>query len=390
MEAYVPSNNRKIWLINTILLSGAMVILTACSPTSTGFSPAPINEPICPECETLECPEPVRYEDIWATSPHADKDAEPFNHWNAENPQEIPIECAKCHSRPGFIDFLGVDGTVAGQVDHPASIGTTITCFVCHNEATDDFNSVVFPSGVKIRDLGSEAQCIQCHEGIASTTSVDNAIAVLGLTEPDVTSTNLEFINSHFSSGATPFGADTQGAYQYAGKVYSGSYKRGEEFFACTRCHDQHSLELKFDTCGECHTITGTEAKDIRVDTTDFDGDGNTSEGIAYEVAKIHEALYATIQAYALQIVGIPIVYDVGSHPFFFIDTNGNGELDAEENRPDNGYNTWTPRLLRAAYNYNYFSRDPGAYAHNIDYTIQILYDSLSDLGGDVTSMTRP
>ena len=53
-------------------------------------------------------------------------------------------------------------------------------------------------------------------------------------------------------------------------------------------------------------------------------------------------------------------------------------------------YNAWTPRLLRAAYNYQYSVKDPGAFAHNPLYVMQFLYDSIKDVGGDVTGLTRP
>jgi hypothetical protein len=53
-------------------------------------------------------------------------------------------------------------------------------------------------------------------------------------------------------------------------------------------------------------------------------------------------------------------------------------------------YVGWTPRLLQAAYNYQYASKDPGAFAHNSTYVIQVLYDSLEDMGGNVSGMTRP
>jgi hypothetical protein len=387
MEAERTSCKNMKWAI-MIIFTGALAVLAACAPTVGEHSPTTSAK--CPECEELICPEPVRYEDLWATSGHANAEADAFTHWNEADPQEIPVECAKCHSRPGFIDFLGVDGTTTGQVDNPAIIGTTITCFACHNEATDDLDNAIFPSGVKIRSLGSEARCIQCHQGLASTGIVDGNIAELGLVEPDLPSAALSFINSHSTSGATPFGAEVVGAYQYPDKTYTGRYIRGDEFFTCTRCHDQHSLELKIDTCGECHTIASKEARDIRVNTTDFDGDGNNTEGIAYEISTIHEALLVTIQAYAKQIIGTPIAYDASIYPYYFIDTNSNGEVDSEENLIENRYNAWSPRLLRAAYNYNYVVHDPGAFAHNSDYVLQVLYDSQVDLGGDASGMTRP
>jgi hypothetical protein len=90
------------------------------------------------------------------------------------------------------------------------------------------------------------------------------------------------------------------------------------------------------------------------------------------------EALLLAMQAYAEGIEGVsPIVYDSHAYPYFFDDA---GER----------YATWTPALLRAAYNYQYAQKDPGGFAHNGQYVLQTLYDSLEDVGGDVSGMTRP
>jgi hypothetical protein len=88
--------------------------------------------------------------------------------------------------------------------------------------------------------------------------------------------------------------------------------------------------------------------------------------------------------------VGVPIVFNPDTHPYFFTDTNDNGLADPEEINSENKYINWTPRLLRAAYNYNYVSHDTGAFAHNSIYILQILYDSLVDIGGDPSGLTRP
>lgn len=69
-----------------------------------------VEAPTCPEVEPCpECPavvEPVvsvvPFEAQWAGSAHADKTAEAFVHWNEDDPQEVPANCAKCHSTPGF------------------------------------------------------------------------------------------------------------------------------------------------------------------------------------------------------------------------------------------------------------------------------------------------
>ena len=109
----------------------------------------------------------------------------------------------------------------------------------------------------------------------------------------------------------------------------------------------------------------------------DYDGDGDVTEGIAGEIATMHEALYAAIQDYATNTIGTDIVYNADRYPYWFT-------TDEE------GYATWTPRLLQAAYNYQYAAKDPGAFAHNGEYVLQTLYDSLKDIGGDVSGMTRP
>lgn len=375
-----------LWSI--ALLLGVAVLTAACGAAQT---PTPCPEVECPECPEATCPEPVLYEDVWGSSAHADRRAEAFTHWDEDDPREIPIDCAKCHSTPGYLDFLGVDGTEVGRVDNAAQTGTTVTCYVCHNSATADMDRVVFPSGAEITGLHAEARCIQCHQGRASTVTVNDAIAEAGLTHDDTVGEELGFVNSHYHvAGAVVFGTEVQGAYEYDGETYHGRFTRAEDFFSCIRCHNEHSLELKFETCGECHTSAKEEAQDIRVDTTDYDGDGDIEEGIVGEIETIHRALYAAIQTYASDEVEMPIVYDSHVYPYFFLDSNDNGEVDPDEAVYPNSYHAWTPRLLRAAYNYQFVSKDPGAFAHNPDYVIQVLYDSLADVGGDVTDMARP
>jgi hypothetical protein len=47
-------------------------------------------------------------------------------------------------------------------------------------------------------------------------------------------------------------------------------------------------------------------------------------------------------------------------------------------------------KSLRAAFNYQYYQKEPGAWAHNNPYIVQILFDSIEDLGGVTTGLTRP
>jgi hypothetical protein len=149
-------------------------------------------------------------------------------------------------------------------------------------------------------------------------------------------------------------------------------------------------LEVEVEECADCHE--GVESEEdlvnIRVSEFDYDGDGDVEEGIAGEVQTISDALLVAIQANATNNPATDsIVYSPTSYPYFFIDANGDGVYDDGDTER---YVTWTPALLRAAYNYQYSQKDPGAFAHNAPYVIQVLYDSLADMGGDVTAMTRP
>jgi hypothetical protein len=389
------SSKWALWLTIALLL-GAAVVLAACGGAQPPETPTPPPEVECPEveCPEVTYPEPVvaevPFEDLWASSGHNDVEAEAFNHWNEDDPAEVSASCAKCHSTPGYLDFLGVDGSAAGTVDDAAEIGTTITCIACHNEATLVMDSVVFPSGVEVTGLGDESRCMQCHQGRESAVSVNNAIAELGLADDDTSSEELGFRNIHyFAAGATQFGGVTMGGYQYDGKTYDAKFAHVEGIDTCIDCHDPHTLEVKVAVCSACHTDVASkeDLKDLRWKGSeiDYDGDDDIDEGVYYEIKGLQEILYGAIQAYA-SAAGTPIIYDAGAHPYFFIDTNGNSEADPDEANRDNAYNAWTPRLLRAAYNYQVSVKDPGAFAHGGKYIIQLLYDSTEDLDASLVA----
>jgi hypothetical protein len=84
-------------------------------------------------------------------------------------------------------------------------------------------------------------------------------------------------------------------------------------------------------------------------------------------------------------VAGKPIAYTPEVYPYFFVDVNDNGTVDKDEAKFPNRYKAWTPRLIKAAYNYQFVVKDPGAYAHNPTYATDLLHDSLADLGAKVT-----
>jgi hypothetical protein len=332
---------------------------------------------------------------------HFAGDTLPFRDWDFDaegNPlYTVPFACVKCHTAQGLPTYLKDGGTtvvtasgttaITGLASMPSSNG--YMCTTCHNgESFPDryaVNSVVFPSGATVSLGGKDADgnfiaddsnlCISCHQGRESTTSVNNALKGKEL---DTVDAKIRFKNIHyFAAGATLFGNDVKGAYQYEGKEYVGQNMHASEsgkLNKCEDCHDVHALEPKVEMCDTCHNTT--DPTTIRETKVDYDGDGNVTEGIKGEVDTLAEALYAQLQTYAAANGGA-IEYKPSAYPYFF---GADGKA----------YATWTPRLLRAAFNYQYSQKDPGVYVHNNRYIIQILIDSIEDLGGDISTYTRP
>lgn len=381
----------------------AVLLLVGC--TAEPATPCPEAEtcpeldcpdsPVCPECpiceECQECAEVivenVPAAEAWATSPHNDEDAEAFRHWDEDDPAAIPGSCAQCHSTTGYAHYVGADGSEPFTMDlDSVPVGETVECIACHNDATVSMVSVPFPSGVVITSLGPEARCMVCHQGQSSKVQVDEAIEANGLTDDvDMVEEALGFVNIHYyAAGATLYGTATSGGYEYSGKAYDFKNDHVEGYDTCIGCHNSHTLELKVDECATCHTGVAS-VEDLRMirmtgSMRDYNGNGDIEEGIADEIAGLHAMLYQAIQAYGSDVAGTPIVYDSPSYPYFFIDTNGNGEPDQDEANYGNRYNAWTARLLKAAYNYQTAAKDPGQYAHGGKYIIQLLYDSIEDL----------
>ncbi|MBI2977205.1 MAG: hypothetical protein HYY33_09655, partial [Chloroflexi bacterium] len=339
---------------------------------------------------------------------HFAGDTLPFRDWDDAN-HTVPYGCAKCHSATGMPQFIASGGTVI-----VTGSGTTLTtgvgpqpsangfmCTTCHDPkgefpARYQIAQVTFPSGKTLsfakdadgKNVADDSNlCILCHQGRESTTSVNNALRGK---EDDTPDSKISFKNIHYlGAGATLFGGDAQGAYQYAGKEYVGQ-NVAHPLNKCADCHDVHALQPKVELCEGCHPGVEVEAIRSPGDSTDYDGDGNATEGTHDEIATMVDALYAAIQAYAETTAGTPIVYDGHSYPYFFVDADKDGKPDKDDKGATVRYNAWTPRLVRAAFNYQYSQKDPGAFVHNPKYVMQFLYDSIEDLGGSTAGMTRP
>ncbi|MBN1450991.1 MAG: hypothetical protein JW963_08255 [Anaerolineales bacterium] len=378
------SIKRMLILLGTLIV--VAVVIAACGP---GETPAPTEAPVEPTEEPMMEPEvEVPYLTAWEGSAHNASDTEPFRHWDEDDPAEVPTSCAKCHSTQGYQDFLGADGSAVSAVDAavPAKDVFGIQCVACHNPVTLTKTDVTFPSGVTV-SAGDDSRCMECHQGRESKVSVDQKIADYNATDaPDAVPAPVDdrafgFSNIHYyPAAATLYGGVAMGGYQYDGKSYDGKFRHVEGIASCTGCHDPHTLEVKVETCAGCHEGVASveDLKNVRMvsSTSDYDGDGDTEEGVYYEIEGLQEALFAAIQAYAADTAGAEISYDAATYPYF---------LGAD----GSAYANWTPRLLKAAYNYQMAYKDPGKFAHGGKYAIQLLYDSIEDLGGDTSGLAR-
>ncbi len=326
--------------------------------------------------------------DKWTRSGHAASESESFTHWADDDPPAIPRACAKCHSMDGYLDYLGVDGSARGEVDNEVLGVSVVGCRACHNPVAQEMTTVTFPSSTTVEEPTQSTNCMACHQGRRSTEDVEAAVAGL---EPDAVSQDLEFINVHYAiAAATLLGGDTQVGYQYPGRSYVGRFEHVEDYDTCIECHDPHSTFRNPNQCSPCHLNVVDEAdlRQIRSSAIDYDGDGNTGEPVREEILSFRETLYAAIQAYGAEVVGQPITYDPGAFPYFYAGSEG------EDLAFDDRYESWTPRLVKAAYNYHYSWSDGGAYVHNAEYVMQLLYDSAEDLSEvvdvDLEALARP
>lgn len=314
----------------------------------------------------------------WLGSGHGDAQSPAFTYWNAE--AAIPPVCAACHSGAGSRDFMGFDGSARGEVSQPVAPGGVIDCETCHHDGVAAIDSVRFPSGVEIARPGASVTCMTCHQGRQSGSGIARATAGM---EDDVVNAELTFMNPHHAlAAATLLGSEVKGAYEYPDKAYGGRFAHVPQFAQCSDCHDPHSLQVAVQACAGCHQTEDLRA--IRTSAVDFDGDGDVKTGIQLEIANLSAELMALIESYAAEVSKTPLTY-ADRFPYFF--TAGG------EPTPANQYKAWTPRLLRAAYNFQFVAKDKGAYAHNSRYAVQVLYDSMESLAepmGRTISATRP
>lgn len=309
----------------------------------------------------------------WARSGHADGSSVSFSYWNGAG--AIPPVCAVCHSGAGFRSFHGLDGSAPGLPAAPVAVGGVVDCETCHNAGLAAITEIALPSGVSHPVTPAEASCTTCHQGRAAGATVVRAVADKADDTPDPA---LAFINPHYATAAaTQLGGYGGMGYHYPGKDYSGRFLHAKPVSTCASCHDPHSLKVAEENCLTCHT--SGDAAEIRIARVSHDGSGNIRKGIRRDIDANAALLLAMLEDYAAKVVGVPLHYDGSHHPYFFADANGDGVADLADGKPV-AYAAWTPRMLKAAYNWKFVGSDKGIHVHNPHYALELLYDSMEDL----------
>ncbi len=334
----------------------------------------------------------------WAASGHGMILDEPWRYFDEDG--DVRSSCAKCHSAEGFLQYAAT----AGNAD-PAVLPLGLDCSACHSGPMGDttwsdlgtypaLEDVLFPSGAT-QDLdGNSNMCITCHQGRESTVQVDEDIAACPVDNPmcDADCTpmagaggaggasgceGLGFLNIHYyAAGATFFGTDVQGGYEYAANTYVGQNMYpdhpGGLYNDCMECHMEDNTHLFVPAIASC---SGGTCHGSPADFTDLAGKPSESYDA---IQALLPALLTAIQNYAATTLNEPIEYLEDDYPYWFNASDGESyQFDAT--------------LLKGAYNYQTGLKDPGGYIHNGDYIQQILSDSIVDLGGTLPpGFTRP
>jgi hypothetical protein len=300
----------------------------------------------------------------------------------------VPSTCAKCHTKAGFVDYVE-DGTIVSGTNF--GLGNVISCGACHLAGASGrtkyadtttyagLEPVTFPSG-STATLGDASNlCMVCHQGRESKNSIDAKVA----SAP--TATNYTFTNIHyFAAAASFFGSVVHGGYEYTGQTYRGQNPftdHNADKKKCIGCHlrgaaKDHNFLPQVADCTGCH-IGATSFADLP---------GPPADNFA-DIAELEADLLTAIQDYASAPTPINklIVYDGATYPYFFEDKDGSGTF----NTGDTSFSFFDGKLLKAAYNYQVSKKEPCGYIHNGTYIMQLLYDSIIDLGG-TTLVVRP
>jgi hypothetical protein len=352
----------------------------------------------------------------------------------------VPFKCQTCHNPVADV-FTGTNLTAPGLTTVNLTSNTQITtdhatalCAQCHAAgAAGELNPAGLPASYASRgslassSWGVDALTSAAVPGAwAMPTDPDAVLASASTFKPGgaFPATNNTAIIPYphgLIAASTYFGSAAATYYQYQTATYDGPNPHG----ACTDCHGAHTLDVNVtaQTCGRCHfkertqvSVTSlqdlAENRQLGFQGVDIDGNGAVA-GIDAEIfgptalscagtcskGGLVNKLAVAIQTYANVVAGQSISWTTSFPGHFYIYGSPAGTVTPPDEWtpvypsttvvpqvPANVFTNYTPALVRALYNYQAIYNDPGAWAHNPRYAIEILFDAITDLNRGIAT----
>ncbi|TLM67703.1 MAG: hypothetical protein FDZ69_04205 [Deltaproteobacteria bacterium] len=291
--------------------------------------------------------------DQFAASAHGNVEGDAWRQYDWRSASRI--SCQRCHTGTGFVAKLGDEANTSNAFTATDILkpGEVLNCSSCHSDlSTGTLRSApeAFTVGsVSYNVVGASTLCARCHGGretgaaIAADTDADGVRA---------------FISPHYlSAAATVFNA----GYEFAGQSYD-SLGTNKTLGATGQ-----------GPCVTCHMVNGNHSMAAAIPV-----DGVTQK------AAIQAGL-VNLKA-ALEAKGI---YYSDVHPFFYTAPFvANTSRDGLEGTYNAAFINWAgvygsgswKDVMGAAFNYQLLLNEPGAYAHNFDYALKLINDSIDFL----------
>ena len=322
----------------------------------------------CSNCHVSGSENPtVRHQ--WARSGHADYNAPA---WTVYDFKTIS-GCVQCHTTTGFIAYSTARVTEAWGT---ASDKTkeVLTCVGCHSDVANGIVRTATPArpfaddAYVNRNVGESNICMDCHSGRNNGLSITGKVGTADFT-------NISFVAPHYlAAGGTLHG---KGGYNFPGQTYA---------FYSSSTHRTIGIGNSNGTgtagpCVVCHMTAPRKHLFQAISTASNGAIGGITASVC---ANCHGGSLSVTQltaskaafANSLEVLKAMLaekgfVY-MANYPYF-MNTNW-------------GYGQGGANTMGAAFNYVLLLKEPGAYAHNGDYTRKLIFDSIDYLyNGTIT-----
>lgn len=293
------------------------------------------------------------------------------------------IACVRCHTAPGFINYITYLGSTNSYVTNYTF--EAVTCQACHDPHNDTNpaelrapTTVTFNgnTGVTITNAGLGGFCMNCHN--SRNGNVTNSIVNYAEDLPTWNG------GSSFGPHDSPQGDMLEGVNGYTyGQLLPSSPHANVVSNTCVGCHMQTiaSTDPAFTLAGGHTTkMSYTNSAGVNVDVT-------------YVCAQCHGAITnfnfpvadyinaGVVQGGQTQVQALLNQLSTLLPPSGYQANAANYIPDGKVKSPSTQTN-WPAQYLEAAYNWQFVSSDGSLGVHNMAYTISLLKASIANLTG--------